>query len=405
MIAFRISLLFLLLVTVALLTRHRRVPLSAVLVVVGLLLSSAGALPALDQLEGETFQQVVLFLLLPALVFSAALGSDLRTFVRNLRPLLALAILAFLLSAVLVGLAVHLVLSVPLVVALLFRALISATDPVAVVSVIRRLGVPRRLLVLVEGESLLNDGVAIVLSSVLLAGALGMTTSPVASVGEFAAVFVGGALIGLALGALGAVLLPWLDPLPAVALTLAVAYGGFALAEDVLGFSGVIATAVAGLVLSGLAPSRASAAVREAWRHTWDTLDYLANGLLFLLIGVALQVAGLVDNASAIALVVVVVLIARTLPWCRRYGLAPCSTSWLPSSQRRSSGHVSCFDAGSARPWTGWLRWTPATRPPPSACTPVRSPCWPRSRPRARCTNSQRRVCCPSTSAVERSPP
>jgi monovalent cation:H+ antiporter, CPA1 family len=306
-----VSLLLALLVVVALLTRRGRLPLSAVLVLVGLALATAGASPAVGQLEGETFEQVVVFLLLPALVFAAALDLDLRTFLRDLPSVLALALVAFAVSAVLVGATVHLALAVPLVVALLFGALISATDPVAVVAVFRELGVPRRLLVLVEGESLLNDGVAIVLTSVLLAAAAGTTTGPVEGVLQFLAVFLGGALIGAVLGAVAAIVMPWLDPLPAVALSLSVAYGGFVVAEHVLGFSGVMASAVAGLVLSGLAPSRASSHVRQAWKHTWHTLDYLANGLLFLLIGLALGFAGLVDHAAAIALAVLAVLLAR----------------------------------------------------------------------------------------------
>ena len=308
-----VCLLLVLLVGVALLTRRRSLPLSVGLVVVGLLLSTVGASPGLGELRGETFEQVVVFLFLPALVFAAALDLDLRAFLQNLRPVLALAILGFVLSAVLVGVSVHLALSVPLVVALLFGALISATDPVAVVAVFRDLGVPRRLLVLVEGESLLNDGVAIVLSSVLLTAALGTSTGPVEGVLQFLLVFLGGALIGVVLGAVAAFALPWLQPLPAVALSLAVAYGGFVLAEEVLGFSGVMATAAAGLVLAGVAPSRGSAPLREAWRSTWETLDYLANGLLFLLIGFALGLTGLLEHVGAILVAAAAVLVARAL--------------------------------------------------------------------------------------------
>lgn len=306
-----VCLLLLLLVGVALLTRHRRLPLSVALVVVGVALATAGASPAVGQLRGEAFEQVVVLLFLPALVFSAALDLDLRAFVRDLRAVLALAVLAFVLSAVLVGVSVQTAIGLPLVVALLFGAIVSATDPVAVVAVFRELGVPRRLLVLVEGESLLNDGVAIVLSSVLLAAATGTATTPLAGVLQFVEVFAGGALIGALIGALAAVALPWLEPLPGVALSIAVAYGGFLLAEEVLGFSGVMATAVAGLVLSGLAPSRASAELRETWGSTWATLDYLANGLLFLLIGFALGLAGLVEHAGAILVAAAAVLVAR----------------------------------------------------------------------------------------------
>ena len=308
-----VSLLLLLLVAVALLTRHRRLPLSAALVLVGLAIATVGASPDVGRLEGETFEQVVVFLFLPALVFAAALDLDLRTFLRNLRSVLGLAVVAFVLSAVLVGVAVQAVLPVSLVVALLFGALISATDPVAVVVVFRQLGVPRRLLVLVEGESLLNDGVAIVLSSVLLSAALGAPVGPVEGVLQFLAVFLGGALVGAVLGAVAALALPWLEPLPAVALTLAVAYGGFVVAEHAFGFSGVMASAVAGLVLSAFGPSRASAQVREAWKHAWEVLDYLANGLLFLLIGLALGFAGLLEHTGPILLAVLAVLVSRAL--------------------------------------------------------------------------------------------
>ncbi len=105
----------------------------------------------------------MVFLFLPVLIFEAALGLNTRAFLRNLAPILVLAIPALLVSAVLVGIALYLVLGTPLAAALLVGALISATDPVAVVAVFRELGVPRRLLTIVEGEALLNDGVAIVL--------------------------------------------------------------------------------------------------------------------------------------------------------------------------------------------------------------------------------------------------
>ena len=308
-----VSLLLVVVVGVAVATRRSRLPLSVVLVVAGLGLSATGLAGDLGRLEGEAFQEVVVLVFLPVLVFAAALDLDLRGFVRNLGAIMGLAIVAFAVSAVLVGLALAAGLGLPLVVALLFGALISATDPVAVVAIFREVGVPRRLLVLVEGESLLNDGVAIVLTAVLLGAATGTATGPVSGAARFFGVFFGGALIGAALGALAAVVLPWLDPLPAVVLTLAVAYGGFVLSEEVLSFSGVMASATAGLVLSGSAPSRASAEVREAWESTWQMLDYVANSLLFLLIGLALGVTGLVEHAGPIALAVVVVLVARAL--------------------------------------------------------------------------------------------
>jgi CPA1 family monovalent cation:H+ antiporter len=126
-------------------------------------------------------------------------------------------------------------------------------------------------------------------------------------------VFFGGAAIGAVVGSVAAAVLPWLGRLPAAAFSLAVAYGGFVLAEDVLGFSGITATVAAGLLLSGLAPSRASEAVREVWDELWESLDYIANALLFLLIGLAIAPDLILDNLGAIALAAVVVIVARAL--------------------------------------------------------------------------------------------
>ena len=299
-------------VVLGLLARRVHVPLTVVLVVVGFLASAAGLVPTVGRLEGEAFEQVVVFLFLPALVFAAALGIDLRAFVSNAGAILALAVVAFVVSAVLVGLTLHVLLGTALVVAFLFGVLISATDPVAVVAIFRQLGVPRRLLTIVEGESLLNDGVAIVLFAILLEAATGGSISLLAGVVDFLSVFVGGAVVGAVLGLAAACVLPWLDRLPAVALSLALAYGSFVLADEVLGFSGVLATAAAGMVLSGFGSSRATAEVREAWDQTWEALDYVANALLFLLIGLVLDPGLLADNLGAIVLTVVAVLVART---------------------------------------------------------------------------------------------
>ncbi len=298
-------------VLLGLLARRVHLPLTVVLVVVAFIASAVGLVPTVGQLQGEVFQEVVVIGFLPVLIFAAALDIDLRAFTRNLGAIVALAVVGFAVSAVLVGLTLHVVLGTGLAVAFLFGALISATDPVAVVAIFRELGVPRRLLTLVEGESLLNDGVAIVMFAILLEAATGGSVNVAAGFVDFVAVFAGGAMIGALLGFAAAAVLPWLDRLPAVALSLAVAYGSFVLAEEVLGFSGVMSTAVAGMVLAGLAPSRGSAELREAWEQTWGALDYIANALLFLLIGLALEPAALASEIGPILLAVVAVLVAR----------------------------------------------------------------------------------------------
>jgi len=285
--------------------------LTVVLVVVGFGARVIGGDALELPLEGEGFEEVVVFLFLPVLVFEAALGLHVRAFFRNLGPILMLAVIALLVSAALVGAALAVVLDTPLAAALLFGALISATDPVAVVAVFRQLGVPERLLVLVEGESLLNDGVAIVLFTILLSAALGTDVSVGAGIVEFLLVFFGGAAIGAVLGLAAALLLPWLDRNLGAALTVAVAYGSFVLADEVLGFSGVMAGVAAGVVMAGFLPSRASEEVRETLEAVWEALGYIANALLFLLIGLAIEPALLSENLGAIALAIVVVLVAR----------------------------------------------------------------------------------------------
>jgi CPA1 family monovalent cation:H+ antiporter len=300
-------------VLLGLLARRVHVPLTVVLVVVAFLASALGLAPRVGELEGEAFEHVVVFGFLPVLVMAAALGIDLRAFLRNLVPILVLAVPAFVVSAVLVGAAVHVVLGISLAAAFVFGALISATDPVAVVAVFRKVGVPQRLLALVEGESLFNDGVAIVLFSILLEVALGGSATLVGGLVDFVVVFAGGAILGILLGLLVGLLLPWLDALPAAALSLALAYGSFVLADEVFGFSGVMATATAGMVLAGLAPTRAAVEVRRTWERLWESLDYIANALLFLLVGLVIDAGLVLRELPAIALATLVVLVARAV--------------------------------------------------------------------------------------------
>ncbi len=309
-----ISALLAVAVLLGVLAERVRLPMTVVLAMVGFVAAwLGGSVGITSPLRGDMFEEVLVFLFLPLLVFEAAYGLSTRAFFRNLVPILVLAIPAVLVSTGFVGLALHWTLGTPLLAALVFGALISATDPVAVVAIFRELGVPRRLLTLVEGESLLNDGVAIVLFTIVLGAALGEDASIGGGVFDFVSVFFGGAVIGALLGLLAAFALPWVDHLAAAALSVALAYGSFILADEVLGFSGVMATLAAGLVLSGLAPSRASALVRAVWDALWESLGYIANALLFLLIGLAINPVLIAQHLGPIALAIVVVLAARAV--------------------------------------------------------------------------------------------
>lgn len=301
-------------VVLGVVARKVNIPLTVVLVVVGFIVSwITEDMNVLRRLEGREFEEVLIYLFLPILIFAAALGLRTRIFFRNLLPILTLAIISLCISAAIVALAVYVGLGVPVAAALLFGVFISATDPVAVVAIFRKLGVPERLLTMVEGESMLNDGVAIVGFNILLGAALGAEFSLLGAVADFLLVAVGGAAVGGVIGLGAALALPYLDRLAAAALTVAVAYGGSVLAQYVFGFSGVMAAVAAGLVLGGAASSRATDEVRDTWEKLWESLDYVANALLFLMVGLVIDADLIAANVGPILLAVVAVLVARVV--------------------------------------------------------------------------------------------
>lgn len=300
-------------VLVSLLTQRVHIPLTVVLAVAGMLIVELGVpLAVTDLLTGEGFRELLVHLFLPILIFEAALGLFTREFMRNIVAITALATIALLIAAGLVGFGLTLWLGMPLVIALLFGALISATDPAAVVAIFRDVGVPRRLLTLVEGESLLNDGVAIVLYSILLTGATGAALTFGGALAEFAVVVAGGLAVGGVIGTGAVLLLPRLHRLPAAAMSVAVAYGSFVIAEQVQA-SGVMATVAAGIAIGGLLESRAQQPVRDLLHELWASLAFIANALLFLFIGLALDLDLIRENITAIGIAIGAVLVARPL--------------------------------------------------------------------------------------------
>ncbi len=303
-------------VVIGIAARRWRIPVTVLLAVGGFLLAWGGGdeiFPLVDSLEGEAFEAIVVNLFLPILIFEAALALSTRDFLRNLGPILVLATAALAIASAVVGYSLHYFLGIPVAAALLFGVIVSATDPVAVIAVFREVGVSRRLLTLVEGESLLNDGVAIVGFNILLGAALGAKVSIGSGVTEFVTVFVGGAAIGSLFGLAASLVLPLIDRLSAATLTLGVAYGSFVVADALLGVSGITATLTAGIIVGGFAPSRASEGVRRTLENVWEALGYIANALLFLFIGLLIDPTGIRENLDAIGIAIVAVLIARPL--------------------------------------------------------------------------------------------
>jgi CPA1 family monovalent cation:H+ antiporter len=299
--------------------RHFSIPYTVLLVGIGISLSELAHLFAL--LEPLKFFQLtpdlVFFIFLPALIFESGLSLNARQLVKDLAPVLALAVPALLISTTLVGLGIWLLLDIDLTMALLFGALISATDPVAVVALFKELGAPLRLNVLVEGESLFNDATAIVVFGILLSMILDGSSlnlvSGASAILEFLRVFLGGTVVGIISGLLVSELLFRLQSGKSAVLTMSIvtAYASFIIAEHSLHVSGVMATVSAAVTLSVYGLARISLDVKPLLTETWEFVSLVANSLLFLLVGLSINTGELFSHLDSIIIAVVVVSAAR----------------------------------------------------------------------------------------------
>jgi CPA1 family monovalent cation:H+ antiporter len=300
---------------VAIAVRRIRVPYTVALVLVGLFITFR------RPLDIEVTPELILGLFVPPLIFDAAFQLDFRSLRENLTPILILAVPGVLFTAVLVGGIVAVGTPLTLSVAITFGALIAATDPVAVISLFRALGVPHRLAVAIEGESLFNDGTAIVVFSIALEAALSGTFDPLAGLFDFVQVALGGMAVGAALGWLAAQLIARVnEPLVVTSLTTLLAYGAYLVAER-LHVSGVLAVVMAGLFSGNLSTPRISPTTKFMLFNLWEYLAFLANSLVFLLIGLEVELPKLADNLGPIMVAVGAVLFSRAIVV---YGL-----SWL----------------------------------------------------------------------------
>jgi CPA1 family monovalent cation:H+ antiporter len=313
---------------VAIAVRRLRVPYTVALVLVGL------ALTALQPIPFELTPELVLALLVPPLVFEAAFHLRFSELRRNLPTIALLAIPGVIIGTGIVAAVVSLTTPLALPAALVFGALISATDPVSVVALFRVLGVPKRLAVLLEGESLLNDGTAIVLFNLVLISALTGAFSPMQGLLDFARVSVGGIALGLGLGWVVSRVIARIDEyLIETALTAVLAFGSYLLAER-LHFSGVLAVVAAGLMCGNLGPQGMSPTTRIVLFNFWEFVAFLANSLVFLLIGLQVYVPDLIGAWKPIAAAIAAVLLARAvitygLSWLANRFVEPIPLRWV----------------------------------------------------------------------------
>ncbi len=317
-----VGLLALALVT-ALFARRLRFPYTLALTVVGLALGLSHLLPNL-RLQPD----VVLFIFLPALLFESAWNSELRYLVANWVAIALLAGPGLVIALFVAAAPLHWGAGLPWLVALLLAAIVAPTDPIAVVALLRQLGMSARLRVIIEGESLFNDGVGaaaytIILTVLLLtlqAKASGATSTAV-GVGHIASLalmsawlLVGGPIIGLAISYVITRLLRRIeDRLIEVTITVSVAYGVYLIA-DALHTSGLLAVICAGLTLGyygrryGISHEAA-----EAVNNVWDFIAYVANSLLFLALGAQLGGSSLLGALGPILWAVLGVFVGRAV--------------------------------------------------------------------------------------------
>jgi CPA1 family monovalent cation:H+ antiporter len=305
-------------IVVALIARRLRLPYTVGLV-------AAGIAIALTRIGGGLVltHDFVFDLILPPLLFEAAINIHWKELRRDAVPVLTLAILGTLVSAIAVAAGMVALLGWPIRSAVVFGVLIAATDPVAVIAMFKDNGVTGRLRLLVESESLFNDGVAAVLFTLALGWAQatdGELVTPTEAMQHLLLTVGGGTLAGLACAGVAiAVAGQTSDHLVESTLTTVTAYGSFLLAEHFL-YSGVLATVAAGLLVGNLGflaegePDRITPRGREFALALWDFIAFIANSLIFLLIGVTVaDIPFHRVGISAFVIVIALVLLARAL--------------------------------------------------------------------------------------------
>ena len=309
-----------------------RFPIALVLVgIVIAKLADSGIQILLPIAQLDVPASVIFFVFLPTMVFESALNMNTRDLRENLGPVLTLAIPGLLLSTLICGALIHV--GAPLVhaalswpEALLLGSILSATDTVGVSDLFKQIGAPKRLMVLVEGESLFNDATTIAISRVLLglllAGSAGLSAEGLAfAVWNFGLVFAGGIAVGWGAAVIVGLILGWVEnAFVEISLTTVLAYLCFILAERTLSLSGVMAALSAGLLIGGWGKAKISPAVTKQLEDQWGYLADVVNALLFLVVGLRVDPSALMAVLPLLALAVGAMLLARA---ASVYGLMP----------------------------------------------------------------------------------
>jgi len=289
--------------------RRVRVPWPSLFVLGGLALGFVPGLPKL-QLEPE----LVLLVFLPPLLFVAAIDSPIRDLKTDVWPIARLSIVLVLFTAGVVAAVMHFVVGLDWAPAVAFGAIVGPTDALAATTVFRRIPVPRRIVALVEGESLFNDATALVAYRTAVLATVSGTFVLAEAVGGFVVAAVGGIAIGIIVGWLAVQLYKRLDDPPVeVVISLVIPFAAYLPAER-LGVSGVLAAVTAGLVIGSRLGTIIGADTRVLWLSTWKMVNFVLNGFVFVLIGLELpEILAGVDDGTGLELLGLIALVGTAV--------------------------------------------------------------------------------------------
>lgn len=298
-------------------------PYSIALVIVGLLLGVTH-IPILEEAEtyitqSHVFQAIIISLFLPILLGDATLKLPFSHLREQGKPVLALSLGGTLLSFLIIALSSYYVIGLPLIVAFTFASLMSATDPISVISIFKSLGVPKSVVTIIEGESLFNDGIAVVLfqiSSIYLLSYMEMGW--VGGIGSGILLFLkfslGGIAIGAVMGFIFSQIIRFYDDYPLeIGFSMLLFFGSYFIAEH-FHVSGVIAVVVCGLIFGNYGAKIGMSETTEMNINSfWDVITLIANSIIFLMIGLEIKNIDFAHRWQMILLAIVIVLVGRTL--------------------------------------------------------------------------------------------
>jgi CPA1 family monovalent cation:H+ antiporter len=314
----------------SILSSKLRVSYTTVMIAIGFLLSLLRIAGGLSSIPLD--RTIILGLVVPPLIFEAAMRTRYEVFRTIRKTVLSLAVFGVIISALVSGIVLNVALGLPLAVALTFGVVISPTDPVSVVNVLKRTRAPNRLTAILETEAYFNDATAVILYPI----AVSLSFSPFESATLFAYTLGGGVLVGLIVSGIAELLYRLItEPLAETYFTIAVMFGSFVLAES-LGVSGLVAVAIAGLYMGNRTMRIAmTQETRVTMTKFWDVVTFMVTSFAFLLLGLKVDASLLVEFAPLIVAAFLAIVAARIISVYPIVTLTSFIGEKIPNSYKR----------------------------------------------------------------------